>query len=298
MSCTNNMKQLALATHNYHDTFNRIPGVALKHHQTSDTGIFPAETAGTADVWKSFQYWPRGGGHKGLYQGMIGWAYFLLPFMEAQAIYDSIDRNRGSYVTSNNDFWLSGTDLSTPRGEPYHKTACESAPPAFQCPSTPVASVRGSQKDYCVPQIQTIEHVDETGASPGNKDGAATCVNCERGFGSITDGLSNTFMHLEFAHCPLRYDNGYGLNPFLWVGHWGEGTHVWGGWYPPNQIPGSENDMERGMYRRCKSFHPGGINTSAYDASVHFVSQTVDVERAFDGAITHNQGIATPIPWQ
>jgi len=138
-------------------------------------------------------------------------------------------------------------------------------------------------------------NVDETGsANPPWDDYAATCINSNRGLSSITDGTSNTFMFLEHAHRALRYDNGFGYNPFFWVEHWHQGTHTWG--TAPNVIPASDID-DRGRYRSAKSFHTGGINTSMYDGSVHFVSETVDVHGAFDGAITRNQGIQYPLPF-
>ena len=223
---------------------------------------------------------------------MMGWSALILPFMEAASIHQQIDFLRGSYVTSCNDAWAYGaSEIANPKGDVFNKTPAESAPSSFRCPSSPPASTPGSQKDYAMPVSSMPESCDETG---GSSDLAATCVNSGRGLGAITGGTSNTFMFLEHSHCALRYDNGYGYNPFFWVGHWYQGTHVWG--TAPNVVPAS-NDDDRGRYRSAKSFHTGGINTSIYDGSVQFVSETVDVHVVFDSAVRRDGGVTSQRPW-
>jgi len=225
----------------------------------------------------------------------MGWPAFVLPFVEATALYQSIDLDRGSYVTTNNDAWLYGAaNVNQPRGEVFHRVPSESAPPVFRCPSTAPANIPGSQKDYAVPMTATIEHSDETGASWPSADFAATTVNNQRGLGAITGGTSNTFMFLEHANRALRHDSGLGYNPFLWVGHWGQGVHVWG--TPPNRVPASASD-DRGRYRSAKSFHVGGINTAIYDGSVQYVSETVDLHNTFDSIIRRDMGILGTRPF-
>ncbi|MCC9607737.1 DUF1559 domain-containing protein [Blastopirellula sp. JC733] len=62
MACTNNLKQLALATHNYHDTHGSFPSGWVKV---------------TGSQFVNGNYW--------------GWGTFLLPFIEQTAIHDQID---------------------------------------------------------------------------------------------------------------------------------------------------------------------------------------------------------------
>ena len=56
--CTNNMKQFGIAFHNYHDTYQAFsPGNIQQSHWTVEK-------------------------HGGVADGCIGWAAFILPFME------------------------------------------------------------------------------------------------------------------------------------------------------------------------------------------------------------------------
>jgi hypothetical protein len=307
MSCTNNMKQLAIAVHSYHDTYSLLPPGAWKWHSTAATGKFPSTASDTVHCG-SGEYFPPNTSRRGIYQGVIGFAIFLLPFMEAQSLYERFDFNRSTYVTHNNDFFLYTSDgPEAPKGDPYNKFVCENSPNAFRCPSVQHADVLGSQKDYGIPLTGFFEYNDEEGGSPtsANNSGdlAVFCTNNFRDFSSITDGLSNTFLHVEIAHVALRYDNGLGFNPFLWVGHWAQGAHIWGRGNAINRVPpgplNSVSAINDGYgYRGARSFHPGGINTSACDGGVHFVADTVDIHNVFDAAITRAQMTTPPsLPW-
>jgi len=291
MSCTNNMKQLSLAVHNYHDTLKCIPPTNIKFLPTCSDGKFPSTATG---AWVSDRFWPPSASLKGAYQGMMGWGALILPYMEATSTYQSIDFLRGAYVTKNNDSYVYGaSDTNTPKGDEFNKVPAESAPSAFQCPSTEPAKILGSQKDYCMPVTAMIGRVDQTGTIGPDDDLAVSGENSGRGLGAISDGTSNTFLFLEHAHRALRNDNDLGYNPFFWVGHWGQGTH-----YSGNGIntvrPSATSDT--GTFRSCKGFHTGGINTSMCDGSVQFVSDTVD-KRNFDAAITRGRGETSPLPF-
>jgi prepilin-type N-terminal cleavage/methylation domain-containing protein len=62
MQCSNNLKQLGLASHNYHDTYKVFPPQS-----------FPAH--GSNNAW--------------------GWGPMLFPFMEQQPLYDILQPNTG-----------------------------------------------------------------------------------------------------------------------------------------------------------------------------------------------------------
>jgi prepilin-type N-terminal cleavage/methylation domain-containing protein/prepilin-type processing-associated H-X9-DG protein len=73
ISCANNLKQVALAAHNYHDTFKRLPvGCYIPYAQDGYHN--------TQDI--TFPFGPN-------------WAVYLLPFIEQDNLYNSI--NVGNY---------------------------------------------------------------------------------------------------------------------------------------------------------------------------------------------------------
>ena len=303
MSCTNNMKQQALAVHSYHDSLNLLPPGVWKWQSTCVDGKFPS-TAADAVHCDTGEY---GTLNKGWYAGMTGYPIFLLPYMEAMQLFGEFDSTRAPYVPNNNDKWLyQSGGLAAPKGDSHNQYVCENAPTVFRCPSVQPHVVRGSQKDYGFPITAYIENVDETGGSGDaaeEKDLAVFCPNNNRDFSSITDGLSNTFLYLEMAHRPLAYDNELGFNPFLWVTHWGQGAHLWGRAInvvpagPINTTAGDVTNMWPGMYRGARSFHPLGINVSMCDGAVRFVAETVDIRNVFDATITRGGGETFPLPF-
>ncbi len=73
IQCMNNLKQLALAVHSYHDVYRRLPpGGIIQKNPT------PNITFGEFD--------PQGG-------KMIGWIVLVLPFLEQGALHDQFDFN-------------------------------------------------------------------------------------------------------------------------------------------------------------------------------------------------------------
>ncbi len=71
--CNNNLKQIGLAVHNFHDTFNRLPGGARDGHGTS----FACCAATNVHGWS--------------------WKYHILPYMEQAPLWDlGKDANHGT----------------------------------------------------------------------------------------------------------------------------------------------------------------------------------------------------------
>jgi prepilin-type N-terminal cleavage/methylation domain-containing protein/prepilin-type processing-associated H-X9-DG protein len=103
--CINNLKQIGLALHNYHQAYTAFP-----------PGGIADESSGNGNIW-------------GGTQNAMTWRGLVLPFMENANIYNSANLN----VTMNS--------LGADPGANY--TAFYSVPPSWICPSDPTNSPLG-----------------------------------------------------------------------------------------------------------------------------------------------------------
>lgn len=100
MSCSNNLRQIALASHNYHSAYGRFPA-GYQSYPTSD-GAAPAWTRIDPVTWDAAPGW--------------GWATGLLPFMEGNSAYQQLRLDR-------------------PIWDPANRTTIATTMPVFLCPS-------------------------------------------------------------------------------------------------------------------------------------------------------------------
>ena len=115
---------------------------------------------------------------------------------------------------------------------------------------------------------QFHDRIIDVYSCPGNKDikGKANCTyavikdnkHCfpedgkTLGFHSITDGPSNTIAVVEVK------------KPFCWMDPTADVTL---------------DELKKGINKgRCGSFHPGGCHVGIFDASVQFISDTIDTK--------------------
>ena len=281
MQCTNNMKNLALAMHNYHDTNKSLPpGNTFFNSRNSAN---PLTNTG------------KGCEAGGVYHGMMGWAAFILPYVEGNALYSQTDftkRAYTNYCVHANGYGHSTTNPTC--GDETNKEVGSSAPEIFRCPTTSneIAPI-GSQKDYCVnggsetPERCTTTDVGIQVADPDVRRGPYFGLFwCNSGLklASIKDGTSHTFMLMELSSValPSATYKSYSVNPFICVGHWTDGYAIFMSrglslYYPPNALVAAEDT------RTAHSFHPGGLNVAAADGSVHFISETCEPDPYYAG---------------
>ena len=111
IECNNKMKQLGLALHNYHDTYQKFPAGA--HMGDGKTTSCTASGRG------------------------IPWTVAILPFLELTNLYDQVEMS-SEFVCSN---------AESPTMSP-NRSVWETSVPAFQCPSFPGEAVDKNHTNY------------------------------------------------------------------------------------------------------------------------------------------------------
>jgi prepilin-type N-terminal cleavage/methylation domain-containing protein len=283
MSCSNNLKQVALAVHNHHDIFKKFPP------STHNTNF--------RDQFQGGYDWYR-----------MSYLVALLPYLEQQNLYDSVM----TYTTTTNARPWSGHNMSDGSPSPYNRDI-----PTLQCPSdgnTELPFDWTKATSYHCNHGDIIMNWDwwEWRGPFGNGE-RSTC-----NFGTITDGTSNTIMLAEVAvgrtgssMCPVVGGIATGVSPwgpgtnpmacYARVGpnnvlidpcqgndgasgwglgrRWGDSVSIYTVFFtilPPNG-PTCSDHGESWAIPTASSNHPTGAFVALCDASVRFVTENIDV---------------------
>jgi len=280
-SCTNNLRQLAIATHNFHDTYgNRLPPGAA-----NDMAPFGRDTAAR---WGS------------------SWYVYILPFIEQNNIYDKWDfTNHSGYQNANNAVYVNNAWIkayrcpSTAVPEWFNKGGASAR--------TMVVSYTGIAGSAITPgSTGTYQQGCCNGSGSWASDNGIFHAGSKTGFSAITDGTSNTWLigeqsaHLrDAAGKPVTAGFGAGVGNsggiYGWpmgAAHpanggqngWGDGRHFncTAVRFRINQI-GFTNDVANGHNNDVganfpiSSYHPAGVNIALADASTRFYSNSLDL---------------------
>ena len=267
--CTNNLKQISLAMHNYENTHGSFP---LGSYNLRET-------------------WPSSGSN---------WRALILPFIEQRTVYDQLKFSNDPAI----HFMAGGAaGANALNGNDVLKMLIVNA---YQCPSSTIKPFEIAPVSNNNGIALNIHYVGNQGAArpiPGPNPNAGTfdCGHgwsCENGLlvpnevfkmRDATDGTSNTIIVSEQSGLV----NGVNIT-----------ANYYGGWYgsrhprtvlsgncgdlwqtgtscvrfPPNSNIVQTGANER-MYRNnttWNSMHPGGINIGLADGSVRFISDTID----------------------
>ncbi|MEX0793500.1 MAG: DUF1559 domain-containing protein [Pirellulaceae bacterium] len=287
MQCVNNMKQLGLALHNYHDTHHSFP-VGTYHRPNFVTSSDPE--------------WP------GIHQ-------YILPYLEQTAIYEALRSqgpcDQGFFGFQHEPPWqASGINSFT-------KVFVGQEIPGYLCPSDPGPGTSdqngtgtwGTEPEEAIRLFTSnylgiFSGLDDTmfkyGRGHANYDSALWPPEMEATFGlnrgaafrDITDGSSNTMVMSEYLTGVEVDARGY-----VWLSR--AGFQILYVNNPPNsRIPDallgwngllcSEQSNLPHQNLPCinagddqsaspRSMHPGGVNSLMGDGSVRFVPETVDL---------------------
>lgn len=242
-SCSNNLKQIGVALHNYHDTLRRLPPGWMAYDPTNGQ-----------PHWFGVPGW--------------GWAARTLPYLEQSALYENLIRfdrpitdpvNAQARVALINTFRCPsdiGRDTFVLQG---------GGPFVGSGGFAPIDLATGNY----IGAFGTVDfHLVCVPPSPCEGNGT---FFLERGvnFSEILDGLSHTLMVGERSSK---------LAPSTWVGVVTGGEHaparICGvASYPPNSTATPVQ-----YFHNFSSLHPAGTNFLAADGSVRLVAETIAEE--------------------
>jgi prepilin-type processing-associated H-X9-DG protein len=268
MQCTNNLKQIGLALHNYHDAHKVLPpGAVTKPYEIG--GILNGNTASD----------PPGGN----VQPGWGTAALILPFIEQQGVYQAAGISSITIERAYEDVLLPGSKdiLVNSRIANY---VCPSDDPLY--PNTRRGTYpTNSGSDG--PSMSPTNYGPSRGYRSGNGITSATGATVNNGlfpaqkavgFAAITDGLSNTFAYGERETKVGGAYNWPGPVAIGAMNHTNSTVRI-----KLNERTSATN----GLY---SSFHTGGGNFLLGDGSVHFISETIEYKplRNEDGDVISN----------
>ena len=277
--CSNNMKQLGVALHNYHDTHKAFP----------------------------FSYMiSLPGGVLGPGVNAQVWGILLLPFIEQQSLADQYDMR----VPPVNEAAALGFDATIAA---RNREVIRTVVTTYVCPSTPGSpesriydanyapdvpvTLRAAPSDYCVASgvrgaYQTLAYA---GTAVADRHGALQFAGSFPGetsrssrMSDILDGTSNTILIGErlggnriYVGRETRTTTPYDLLGAANGGGWGDilnGEHWVSGSLPNESMPVDGPCAINCTNRRSANFfsmHPGGAMFLLADASVTFLSDSI-----------------------
>jgi prepilin-type N-terminal cleavage/methylation domain-containing protein len=245
--CTNNLKQLGLAAHNFHDVYNRMPpGVLWSYNQPSNGD----------------QY--------------VGALVFLLPYYEQQNIYDQIPQSMLQIEPSVTPMpaytaWYSVNPSWTLAQTKLKALVCPSSPDPYQSPR-PAAAMYLNDCSFTISAWTVANGVGRT-----NYIGSAGVIGdgCgwqqyegifggrkKHGMEKIVDGTSNTVLFGEAMGGWLPGTKSFEFT-YSWFGvgvmatYWGLDPAGNKNWYQYN------------------SYHPGVVQFALADGSVRAVNRNI-----------------------
>jgi len=248
--CTNKLKQISLAMHNYHDTHNVLP--------FATTYVTPSTTKHT-------------------------WVELILPFIEQTSLYENLNFSVSNEHADNSE--LHGKRFtfiscpSNPRGDqlfPVGKTAWAESSFTHQGLDYPlcIGTVQPdfttpdctSNSSFCISETDSANVWNTHMKGPGVFNRSAVSSK----FAEVTDGLSNTFLAGERLAQECNWGGAFTINfPCTYMAQKPNS--------PSRHKPATAASVDE-WWRNCgfSSQHPAGLNMALCDGSVRFIPNSID----------------------
>lgn len=256
MQCSNNLKQIGLAMHNYHDGHRAFPKIWYYWNGNSNgadrqpAGFFPG----------------------------FGWRVLLLPFMEQGNLYNQFNN---------------GLPIHSTVGTPSNFSLIQIPIQTYLCPSDPVGPLTKAGNQYLwsnwcfphgnCPQNSPVAVTNYKGLTGAGYDQVFAQVPYPAGmfdrrrgpglkFSSMSDGTTNTIAVTESSP---EFNAWTGWATWHIDAHAQQGPNHSRRFYGTRGRTASEHGFTAGL--TASSFHTGGVNMVMGDGSVHFLSETVNL---------------------
>jgi type II secretory pathway pseudopilin PulG len=285
--CANNLKQIGLAIHNFHDTYGRFPTAPGGQDKLGGFGI--SYDASGAPMGPKYQ--------------TAGWAFQILPFIEEDNLYKTSDVLKDESGKPANVFLF---DDPTTRGKfppgSYNIDLFKGVGPVrgtpvkiYYCSSRRAPGVYNGVGtiDYAAARPDAVPLPKAPGGkyqgdpvgtllmtNPSGMHGVISAAASKITFASITDGTSNTFMIAEKFIRPMNYLGGERGDRMGWAEYGGLDTcrssSSLDGWVAnPSH---DRNDIAEDQDDLFGSAHAIGINAVFADGSVHNIKYGIDAD--------------------
>lgn len=265
--CRNNLKQLALALHNYHDTHNVFPPGAINPGVAASNNTRLPYTSNCAVECRN-----------------TPWSLMIMPYIDQSPLYNQIN-----FSLPMGRAQRSGTGPSTDQGALFANTVL----PIFRCPSDPqhldpntiagsahYGITNGRRASYWWPGIDRLE---DRNYFYGQDPSVNKCMFGNNGaarIGDVIDGTSNTMMLCESLF--RKHSNVYG--PYWNAWNYTTGIEVSNGinvkWTPAITWGGNcfnRPDLVCTTAWKMGSMHTGGMHAAFADGAVKFISENINL---------------------
>lgn len=251
--CVDNLKQLSLAVHTYHDGFRTFPSGSLTSVPVNYATSNWCSTGSTS-------------------QSRAPWTVLILPYIEKTAQHELFD------------FAAAFTSTSNVPGVAVNDAQFKVNNGSFQCPSDRNSST--DNNNCCYFGVQGGGTTPRCVTLAPNRVFYVNGVlfhNSQCGMRDVLDGTTNVFMIGETKYSLTKGGRSDGFHA-----GWASATKL-DGWgmplvlaaanLPINSYPldGGRADTLNYQSRLFGSFHPGGCQFGLCDGSVRFVSETLDI---------------------
>lgn len=185
MQCSNNLKQLTLAMHNYHDAFKVFPPLYVSKRDAAGVVIAPINTTDTTQAW--------------------GWGAMILPFIEQGNAFNALE-------VGNDPLGLPLTPNAL--SKPAKLAILQTPIPTFRCPSDTAPGLNtDGNRTLMGRQTATSNYIASNNSFTPNLAGAPDqqglfIADFGRSFKDMSDGSSNVVCLGERRWQIRRSDNG------------------------------------------------------------------------------------------